>query len=671
MYHFKKYLKYKSKYLNNFKGGAFKSKILESDLYYYEITNKILECNNTSEKNYGHTTSRNFIQPKRELLQVLRNIRTVKCKRDIDNFIILFILITNDGSGDYNWIENYIDLIVEIGYKLEKIIIIVYFPYYGDIKEVHDVLDDALWKSNSSVPNTFTVINDLKIIHLMYKELYKNDKTIKQLIDDVINYSFQHLTDMEEFLNYINLLYTQIKDIPPGKMFNELHKTTMSKLYYLNKLHSIKKKGVQLQLLLRKPECTDKVCDFLKSILPRSNNTLVVISFDYVPVEYFDSPLFNKTESIIKYIAMTEGGCGDIDYKTDEMMKILDDISRESDDKKIYDDTYLDFDQLFCSGITLDGCSYFGLYKFDKEIDTVEADIELTKNQIDIHDSYLFAYTRPGKKIALTFIKYLGLLLLMLTKTSDTNTTVTLYVHSNLTKYSNYINNIKDIKYLFQSESVQVSDDASSIIFYNKSNKCEGNILIKIFQPLSINAFMHLVKNANSDYPSFSTGDLSVHYAIFYGKFIFHDFVTHKQRFYLGFIKFIIEYPFEFVADKIDFTSTEYIALVDFFRFDISFEDDFKNNQMMRLLKILQPIFEKLIRKFTLMADILENYHNFNNNFKSLLALLTESKYSVYLNKLYKTSQDPDRYCERLDKLDIANCIKFVDHVKSIARFGL
>jgi hypothetical protein len=191
-----KYLKYKVKYLKLSGGGG--------ESFLNEL-NKNFDLSIIDNFEYNHEEEFKY-----NLLLYTTCFKFQKTNIDIEGIIVLHFVLTNDGSGDYNWINVYLELLYKFGYKRNQIYLII--RYKDDDTQIYrSILSGHLLNNNSFEQNINTTkymfIKTIRDILILIQR--EGDITIQRMITDILNFEFDRIGKINSFINLIkNFNYT-------------------------------------------------------------------------------------------------------------------------------------------------------------------------------------------------------------------------------------------------------------------------------------------------------------------------------------------------------------------------------------------------------------------------------------------------------------------------------
>ena len=453
--------------------------------------------------------------------------------------IHIFIELLTDGNGDFEWLNTYIKLLKSYGYnelniwcfchnrtdknnllsddELKKIfyetnIVIITIPIvkkYSFKKsnifhmcKIYDIVKDEIKKN--------TKLKDIIFSYELTEELTEENITLNINIvlhdnqSNILNQILQKLDIIETI--YWNLLKYLINCV-----LNDIIDGRDNILKCLEYLSIIIKKSIFRFLFKIKNTnvyfySSDNLINSMKLLDIEDKTEKLCISFTDEALSLSDD-VFNSNT---KYIPMSEGGCA------------------------LIKDEY----GVLCSGINkryLGLVSNFDFTPIEKNILIDELNKKHPKININeiyhftISQKYNYCYIRNSDPMI--YIKYLYLLL----KIMDDHESRFLFIigSNNSINLGDYFK--KDAIKTYFPELI-IYDDYNFDINDDYKNK---KLFVRCIDYLPKQLFLSLVYH--SEQINLTTGDLSFHDATMMGKFIIHDYLTWKQRFYNNFIEYLLD----------------------------------------------------------------------------------------------------------------------------------
>ena len=504
--------------------------------------------------------------------------------------IILYFYIMIDGLGDFNWLDVYLLLLIKFGYNKKDIHIVINF----EMK-----LYSMIFQYTEDI-KTLEFNNEIKQFLEDFFAISQADEGVTDFKDEEVNQTFLKSKFLHNQFNYestINKLHNIYAIIINNKtnLYDELKtRELFGILYYIYIINKYYKYILNLIIDIETEYDSDNNIEIFINNYPLFKNEDIfplIISFSLIHYQY----LYNK----YKYISMSEGGCSNI--------------------------------QQICSGVNK---NFIGLY--DPFIDLMEKDqildilnIKLINDKIKLHYplSYELSYTniiysyaylsKNMMTVRAPFYVFKLVSYICLLYCFDLNTKKTkiryLFISENFNLRSENIHFFKER--LEQDFNLTITEFENIYIIKRKEN--DNIIIISFFKFLEKNQYLNMIYHSNM--PNYTTGDLTAQESLMLGKFIIHDYMSHKQKFYNLILNFCIE------NCNIDHSKKKLYAK-ELYSFMNQLENNkkFKHplftyekiNEISKIIIQLCKIYEEII-----LVKLKEQF-NFNNNFLILLVFI-------------------------------------------------
>jgi hypothetical protein len=144
-----------------------------------------------------------------------------------------------------------------------------------------------------------------------------------------------------------------------------------------------------------------------------------------------------------------------------------------------------------------------------------------------------------------------------------------------------------------------------------------------IFPTMNRELYYNMIYHSSSDFPNYTTGDLSFHECIMLGKFAIHDYMPHKKTFYNMFIRTILKY------------SSKPNAEAKIFKEYLNLDVDSINTQNFKIFEKVIEVIKYILVNFNDIHKKLLEEHNFNKKFKRLITYLANEDKTIDLPKIF------------------------------------
>lgn len=565
------------------------------------IDNSYQKLNNFFDLSYDDTIKDELFDIRtHELFKLLQKLNITKKEKVLTGNIVLYIGIMDDGTGDYNWIRQYISLFTEFGYNKNQIyIIIVYLKSYKKFDKTtgkkielkfSQALEEINTATNEEISNFLVILQNLNPETDKYfvsnMELIEKSETVYNLLKDNANEKIKKL--ISKCLYWFVILFKESYD-------KEIKFRLLDEPDEPDSYNYIKKNDTD--------ECSvDEEPDYL--------NNSIVISFCDKKID-----ILSRCKNI-KYISMSEGAAdlGEIE------------------------------NSVITSGI---GLNMLGLYSGEFEIKSKEDIIEILKikcnkdEKFNTNTKYHIGYISTTYQYLLdNNLKFQYFLLHFIDEDFRY-----LFNYSKIKTFDNYMIRVR---YFFSSLNIKIVliDDLINIgycIGYNISLNGK-TIKVRYFDRLKKNDYLSVLHYSES--PVYTTGDLSAQEALLLKKFIISDYIPYKIKF----IRSLFIYMYMPILNKIlrlhkndNLKKLHFIyycnnfILDDFFLYykKLNFSQDniaIDNSNILytHILELLQKNIEKIVVSFkkyqldyfNFFENTLQKIFMFKKNFLNLLALV-------------------------------------------------
>jgi hypothetical protein len=604
-----------------------------------------------------------------DLINLIQHFTLTGEKYIPKNNIVLMIELQNDGTGDYGWIKEYINIFKKIGYPNNKIYVVCIFEFKFNI-DSSNPSQNAIQLEEYS--NILTYLNKILV-----NELNEVSTDLSNKIDAIKNYLNNLQNDLIHAENNLSphstsLVIKKTNNILNNPInFNENYEMVIEKVKQLKTERSD----------LINPSVEDQ-CNNLKD----SSNKLCVLSVKFI------KELMDLFKNFVKFLELfkKESYVNDVNFIITDMIYTYDDsiIKTNSENKCLIfnnadflnNSTFITFTsstipstirtkcnnvkliEMQEGGMTLSestghsvissgiGMNLFGLHKSFNEADLSDNNntIIMLKEKItfapeesrtfNTNTKYHYAYIgQLENKYNIQLLKFLFQQLILLKLIDDGNTHYLFAYQQILNQNSiksqfNFIfgnNNIfmEIIKSFYSFFGITERSDNIKIEMMENNNynivDQTGNKTLKIryYRRLNKNDFLSMIKYASS--PVFSTGDLSTQEALLLNKYVIHDYIKNKQPFVKSFIGELNKY-IKTKETNINLDSNIYKIFENI--------DDFSSNNGNFLKQTLPSqtmykTFDEIITNDHIF--VLKKQIQYYNNFKSEVI---EEKYNFDIN---------------------------------------
>lgn len=586
--------------INNFKGKI-------EEYFELEISRKLEE---EKEEEEGEKKKAVDFRNLLHLFTFLKSNENFK-KDKIKYPIILYFYIMIDGLGDFNWLDVYLLLLMKFGYDKKDLHIVIKFEMklYSMIFQYTENIVDI---------KTFEFNNEMKQFLKDFFAISQKDKEVTDFKDDEVNQTFlkskfsYNQFKYESTINKLHNIYAIIINNKTN-LYAELktHKL-FGILYYIYIINKYNEYILNLIIDIDN-DINDNIEIFINNypLFKIKNIFPLIISFSYMHYEY----LYNK----YKYISMSEGGCLNI--------------------------------QQICSGVDK---NFIGLY--DPSIDLMEKNeilkilnITLINDKINEHhpSSYnlsdtniIYSYAYLSKQMmtvnapwyVFKLVSYICLLYCFDLNSHTKETKIRyLFISENFNLCNKNIELFK--KQLNQGFNLTITEIENIYIIKREEN--DNIIIISFFKFLEKNQYLNMIYHSNM--PNYTTGDLSAQESLMLGKFIIHDYMPHKQKFYNLILNFCIEKCDIDYHEKKSYAKKLYSFMNQEKRFSKFSRPVFTYEEINDISKIIIELCK--IYKEKILVELKERF-NFNNNFLILLVFVFCIKNNINLIDELATSMD-------------------------------
>ena len=618
---------------------------------------------------FNETCSQNLQQLK--LTELVQKFSVIG-KITPTNNIVLFIELQNDGTGDYGWIKEYINIFESIGYPLNKIYIIPIFEFkFGNF-------DKIISGVNSFALNDFYNIYDYlnKIItSAIDTDKFKYELTSINLIEENINKIKQYLNEINEQISSnrnSKIIINTDKILNNAINFGEeiTHINNQFKTYKTVPTYEANKILIN-EMCLNILTSTNKLCiisekfiELLNSIFDNFIKFLELFKFEsYVfGVNYYITDMsvitmFNEEGSFFEKKLEKCNLLNDIDFLTNSIIITFTSINfltkeiRKCKNFKLIEMqeggmTMAYGQNVLSSGI---GDNLLGLYK------SFNNSMLNDQNQNLINLKNKVSFNSDEKEIFNTLIKYhyayIGQLegkyygqltkflveQILLFNLIENGQTHYLFGYNGVTKdikpkyeliFGMNINFIQKVISFYNFFNITQNSQQIKIKIYENSNNYDivdtlNNKFLKIrfFQRLNKKDFLTMAKYASS--PIFSTGDLSTQEALLLDKYVIHDYISNKQLFVNNFLN-TFNRSIGISGNSIN-KFYELFNLINEMNINEIFYDGQRKKNISEIIttNIINEFKVHITNYLNFKSSVIDIKYNFNNNFSIILIIMS------------------------------------------------
>ena len=543
------------------------------------------EYDDTNQKLY-YTNTFNYIK-------ILSSLKNLKKKDDIilDNNIILYIGLMDDGTGDYNWIRQYINIFLDFGYTTKQIYII-------------GIYLDAYQKFNYDDNKLSIKFDTISLINVIQNEQLKNKLQSGFNLTDTNGYFVTNLNLVEESDEILRMLTIEINN-STKKEDKEILQNFANK--YIKWFRTLKNESFHENVDFKLSNLA-----FEDKFFEKKGNDCSLSSFNYLNNSIIIS-FYNKKLKIlskcknIKYISMSEGVAA---LETKYLSSVI--------------TSGIGFNRL---GLQLTNFNTINKSTIITTLNTFCNPDDTFTSSSKYHIAYISSH-QPH--LLENHLKFQYLLL------NSINSVVYLFVYESIKQFQNYMDRINLFFKLLEIDITR-NDNGYDI-------KLNQNIIkVRYFNRMNKDTYLSTVLYSES--PVYTTGDLSAQEAMMLQKYIIHDYVGHKKPFMNQFMEFMVSYDksnimynnLEEIKKYTEFMSAFYIyyddlnfckyvnnTLYPFIPYKHGYPSYYKCIYRLKynITKLVSSFVEYKLLYDDFYLNIISKIFVFKNNFKSLLALV-------------------------------------------------